>query len=58
MLLASEEVNVKAAEVLATVPDGPPVIVVSGASVSTVQVRVAGVASVFPATSVARTLKV
>ena len=42
-------------------PLGPAVIVVSGAVVSgvcTVHVRVAGVASVFPAASVARTLKV
>ena len=51
-------VNVNAADVLATVPAGPLVIVVSGAKVSTVHVRLAGVASVFPAPSVARTLKV
>ena len=55
---ASVEENVNVAEVLATVPDGPAVIVVSGATVSTVHVRVAGVASVFPAASVARTRKV
>ena len=58
MLPASLEVNVKAVEVLAMAPEGPDVIVVSGASVSTVKARVAGVASVFPAASVARTLKV
>ena len=37
------------------VPVGPPVIVVSGAAVSTVNERVAGVASTLPAASVART---
>ena len=37
-------------------PFGPGVIVVSGATVSTVHVRVAGVASRLPAASVARTL--
>ncbi len=37
---------------------GPPVIVVSGAAVSTVQVREAGVASTLPAGSVARTWNV
>jgi hypothetical protein len=44
------------------VPDGPDPIVVSGAVTSggmaTVHVRLAGVASVFPAPSVARTSKV
>jgi hypothetical protein len=50
--------NVKLAVVSVTVPDGPPEIVVSGAVVSTVQERVAGVASTFPATSIARTSKV
>ena len=40
------------------VPVGPAVIVVSGGVVSTVKVRVAGVASVLPAGSVARTSKV
>jgi hypothetical protein len=39
-------------------PDGPPPIAVSGARVSTVNVRAAGVASVFPAASVARTSNV
>ena len=48
----------KAAEVLVTGPVGPDVIVVSGATVSTVNVRVAGVASAFPTRSTARTLKV
>jgi hypothetical protein len=38
-------------------PDGPEVIVVSGAVRSIVHVKVAGVASTFPATSVARTEK-
>ena len=39
-------------------PDGPLSIVVSGATVSTVIVRMSGVGSMFPATSVARTSKV
>ncbi len=39
-------------------PDGPAVIDVSGAAVSTVIVRVAGEASVLPEASVAHTLKV
>ena len=39
-------------------PDGPLSIVVSGAAVSTVKLRDAGVASTFPAASVARTSKV
>jgi len=45
------------ADVLDTVPDGPESINVSGGVVSLwiVQVRVAGVASVLPAASVART---
>ena len=44
--------------VLLTEPVGPFRFVVSGAIVSTVQVRVAGVASWLPAASMARTLKV
>ena len=40
------------------VPVGPPVIVVSGAVVSTVNERDAGVASTLPAASVARTMNV
>ena len=52
----SLEVKVKAAVVEFTGPLGPPVIVVSGALVSTVQVRVAG-ALVLPAASTARTWK-
>jgi hypothetical protein len=36
-------------------PDGPPVMVVSGAAAATVNVRVAGVASTLPAASLART---
>jgi hypothetical protein len=39
-------------------PGGPPVIVVSGGTVSTVQARVAGVGSVLPAWSVALTANV
>ena len=59
----SDEVNVKLADAVVTVPLGPPVIVVSGGVVSgaatlTVHVRVAGEASVLPAASVARTLNV
>ena len=50
--------NASVAVVDATVPVGPESIVVSGATVSTVQVRVASVASVLPAASVARTRKV
>ena len=49
MLPASVAVNVNVAEVLATAPIGPVVIVVLGATVSTVHVREAGVASAFPA---------
>ena len=59
----SLEVNVKLAELTATVPEGPESIVVSGAVVSgagtsTVQARDAGDASVLPAGSVARTSNV
>ena len=39
-------------------PDGPASIVVSGGVVSTVQVRLAGLGSVLPAGSVARTVNV
>ena len=39
-------------------PVGPESIVVSGATVSTVKVRVAGVASTLPAASLARTSNV
>ena len=55
---ASVEPNVNVALVLLTEPVGPAVIVVSGATVSTVHVREAGEASVLPAASVARTWKV
>ena len=55
---ASELWNVNDCEVAVVVPLGPPVIVVSGATVSTVNVRVAGVASTLPAVSYARTEKV
>ena len=54
----SEEVNVSVAENSNTVPVGPPVIVVSGVCCVTVQVLSAGVWSVFPTASVARTWKV
>src|SRR5438552_279875 len=50
--------NANDAEVEVVVPDGPDESVVSGAAVSIVHERVAGVASVFPAASVARTAKV
>ena len=40
------------------VPEGPPVMVVSGAVMSMVHVQVAGDASVLPTTSFARTWKV
>jgi hypothetical protein len=51
------DVKLKLAEVLDTEPVGPAVIVVSGGAI-TVQVRLVGVASIFPAVSVARTWKV
>jgi hypothetical protein len=60
----SEEENVNEADVLATVPDGPELMVVSGGvesgvgAVFIVQVRVAGVGSTLPAASVALTWKV
>jgi hypothetical protein len=59
----SDEEKPKVAESLVDVPDGPELIVVSGAVVSgggtsTVQVRLAGEASVLPAASVARTSNV
>ena len=50
--------NVKAAVAVLIAPVGPVLIVVSGAAVSTVNVRVAGVASTFPAASRARTSNV
>ncbi len=46
------------AEVLAVRPVGPPVIVVSGAVASTVKERAAGVGSIAPAASTARTSNV
>jgi hypothetical protein len=52
---ASVEVKVNVALVELTVPLGPLVIDVFGATVSTVQVRVAGVWPTFPAMSFART---
>ncbi len=42
---ASDDVNVNDGDVTFVVPVGPPVIVVSGAAVSIVNVRVAGVVS-------------
>ena len=48
-------VNVNDGEAWFVVPVGPELIVVSGAAVSTVNVRVAGVGSTLPAGSVART---
>jgi hypothetical protein len=58
VLFGSVDVNVKRADLLATVSIGPSVIVVLGATLSTVHVRVAGDASVLPAASVARTANV
>jgi len=52
------EVNANDGEALFVGPAGPLVIVVSGAAVSTVNDRVAGVASTLPAASVARTVNV
>ena len=49
------EVNVNDGDATFVGPVGPDVIVVSGAAVSTVNDRVAGVASTLPAASVART---
>ena len=51
----SSAVNVKLALELVVVAGGAVPIVVSGAAVSILQVYMAGVASVFPAASVART---
>ena len=54
---ASDEVKVKVAVLGLLLPEGPPVIVVLGADVSTVQLHEAGDASTFPVASVARTWK-
>ena len=54
----SLEEKVRLAEPVATSAAGPPPMVVLGATVSTVQVRVASLASTLPAASVARTRKV
>ena len=54
----SLEVNAKLAEVDEVVPEGPDVIVVCGAVVSTVQPRSAGVGSAKPEMSRARTSNV
>ena len=53
----SLDANAKAGRRSSVVSPGPALIVVSGAVVSTVKLRIAGVASVFVAGSVARTLK-
>ncbi len=55
---ASVEEKEKLADVELIVPDGPAVIDVSGAAVSTVKLRVASEASVLPAASLALTEKV
>ena len=54
----SPDVNAHVGVVSLVAPLGPPVIVVSGATVSTVHVRVAGVASTLPTASRARTWNV
>jgi hypothetical protein len=54
----SVEENSKVAEALFTLPEGPSLMVVSGAVVSTVKVRVAADESSLPAASVAFTSKV
>ncbi len=54
----SLEAKTKVAVRFLTVPEGPEVIVVSGACESTVNARVAGLASTLPAWSIARTEKV
>ena len=58
VVTSSEPEKVKVGAVLLVGPFGPEVMLVSGAVVSTVQVRLAGLASVFPAVSVAFTSKV
>src|SRR5262249_25472540 len=55
---ASVALNAKVALDELVAPAGPDVIVVSGATVSTLQVRDAGVESMLPAASIARTSKV
>ena len=55
VVLASLEENVNVGVAMLIAPLGPLSITVSGAAVSTVNVRVAGVGSVLPAISVART---
>ncbi len=55
---ASDDVNVNDGDVTFVVPVGPPVIVVSGATVSTVNDREAAVASTLLAASIARTMNV
>ena len=54
----SVAVKLKLADVVVTEPEGPTVIVVSGARLSIVQLRLAGVASTLPAASAARTWNV
>jgi adenine deaminase len=58
VLPASVAVKLKLALVLLVSADGLAVIVVSGDVTSIVQVKLAGVASVLPSVSVARTWKV
>ena len=58
VLPVSVEVKLKLALVLLVEPAGPAVIVVSGAVISIVHVKLAGVGSVFPAASVACTWNV
>ncbi len=55
---ASSAENVNAGFLSRVTPVGPPSIVVSGGSVSTVKVRVAGFGSALPAVSTARTRNV
>ena len=58
MLPVSVAVKLKLALVLLVADGGAAVMLVSGATVSTVQEKLAGVGSVLPAASVARTWKV
>ena len=58
VLLASVDVKLKLALVLLSIAGGLAVMLVSGAVVSIVQVKLAGVGSVLPTASIARTWKV
>ena len=55
LALISSEEKVKSPAGSLVEPAGPVLIVVSGTTVSTVNERLAGVSSMFPATSAART---